>query len=229
MDQDLQPPDPDAEERARLLANAEAASLAPAFREHPAIRLAYLHAVLGNISGSLTVLEAEEYLRDTYEIIDLCGTLPTLPKPAKSLVTAKRRLGLAVDDYIERIPICTVCFKPYTQDEIDSMDEPGFAKRIPAKIQPYTSPILALRRMCLRRDFIENLRDVSGDLNRGPLPDDVLMYDIHDAKAWGSFRVGMKRVVDHQCNVFDEEIVPGMGKSLLECDIGLSFTLNVDW
>ncbi|KAH9935806.1 hypothetical protein B0H21DRAFT_878742 [Amylocystis lapponica] len=258
MDQDLQPPDPDAEERARLLANAEAASLAPAFREHPAIRLAYLHAVLGNISGSLTVLEAEEYLRDTYEIIDLCGTLPTLPKPAKSLVTAKRRLGLAVDDYIERIPICTVCFKPYTQDEIDSMDGPDcvsprcqgivyrikhllapsgearasqmqVAKRIPAKIQPYTSPILALRRMCLRRDFIESLRDASGDLNRLPLPDNSLMHDFHDAKAWGSFRVGMKRVVDEECNVSDEEILPGTGKSLLECDLGLSFTLNVDW
>lgn len=245
----------DDDERQRLLADSDSATLAPAFREYPAVRLAYLHAVLGNIFGSLTVLEAEEYLCDTYDIIRICGKLPTYPKPAKSLSTAKKRLGLDIDSYIERIPICTACFKPYSLEDIEQLNSPSCTvsrcngvvyhikhtldnnlrthaateKRVPAKIQPYASLITALRRFCMRADFVANLRDSSGDTNRTRVADDELMYDIYDSEAWGSFEVGLQRVVDADGSVRDVEIAPGTRQSLIQCDLGLSLTLNVDW
>ncbi|PCH37277.1 hypothetical protein WOLCODRAFT_21009 [Wolfiporia cocos MD-104 SS10] len=144
------------------------ASLVPhAFLKSSAVRLAYFESVLDNVFNNITVKASEQTLRCVSAIIEECGLLSelTLPRPARSLVTAKPHLGLSVDDYFEKIPICTVCFKSYTQDEINALASPQctaqrckgvvwkikrtasrLEKCYPTNVQPYASLIKALRR-----------------------------------------------------------------------------------
>ncbi|GBE85853.1 hypothetical protein SCP_0803750 [Sparassis crispa] len=209
--------------------------LAPAFRESKAVRLAYLQAVLGNVFGSSTVAAAQDQLNNSLDIIRLCGCFPLLPKPATTLITAKRRLGLAIDDYIERRPICTVCFKYYPAEMIMKMDSPSCmqagctgivyhikrqldvnsddaddpAKRILAKVQPYSSIVKAVQRFLLRSDFIKNLRLPSVDANKDPLASHELMHDFHDGEAWGMLELGLKRVVREDGTIHEVEVEPG--------------------
>ncbi|KAL6302731.1 hypothetical protein BKA93DRAFT_736195 [Sparassis latifolia] len=229
--------------------------LAPAFRESKAVRLAYLQAVLGNVFGSSTVAAAQDQLNNSLDIIRLCGCFPLLPKPATTLITAKRRLGLAIDDYIERRPICTVCFKYYPAEMIMKMDSPSCmqagctgivyrikcqldvnsddaddpAKRIPAKVQPYSSIVKAVQRFLLRSDFIKNLRLPSVDANKDPLASHKLMHDFHDGKAWGMLELGLKRVVREDGTIHEVEVEPGSRRTLRQVDVGLSMILNIDW
>ena len=109
-----------------LTLDPELSSLVPAFDELPVIRLVYLHAVLGNVFEHLPVLDSERRLQDELTIVKMCiGTLPDLPrKPARSLPTARRRLGLNIDDYIQLRSICTVCFKEYTPEQIQALTSP---------------------------------------------------------------------------------------------------------
>lgn len=107
------PPAPD------TLDDDTANKLAPGFREAPAIRLLYLQTVISSIFGSRTVLDCNHQLTDGLDLIQLASSLAGSPplypiKPAQTLATAKHRLGLEVDDYIEKRPICTVCFKYYS-------------------------------------------------------------------------------------------------------------------
>ncbi|KAL7282470.1 hypothetical protein ACG7TL_003941 [Trametes sanguinea] len=118
-------PDADECERQRLLAEAESSGLIPASREAPAVRLAYLQSVLGNIVDQQTVLASQRVLRTVLDAIELAGVLPDLSRPARSLKTAARRLGLHADDFITQLPVCTHCWKPYTVQEFDALSEPG--------------------------------------------------------------------------------------------------------
>lgn len=106
-------------------ADLDSDDLAPGFRESPAVRLLYLQTVVGSIFGSRTVLDSNNALTDGLDLIELAAStagsaLTHAIKPAQTLTTAKRRLGLEVDDYIEKRPICTVCYKHYPLDEIKS-------------------------------------------------------------------------------------------------------------
>ncbi|CAL1715467.1 unnamed protein product [Somion occarium] len=218
-----------------------------AMHESPPIRLAYLHAVLGNIFEHNTILDATNRLAGSLDIIDACGCLPTYPKPVRTLVTAKKQLGLNVDDYIKKRPICIVYFKYYSYETITSMDSPQCTEskcqgliyrdvytskknhitRLPAKIQPYASIIKSLRRLCLRKDFIENLIPLTGPTEGST--DDTPMTDFYGASASGTIRIGLKCVVDEQGKVKDIKILPGSSHMLRDCELGLSLTLNVDW
>ena len=135
--------------------------LATAFRENSAIRLLYLQTAVVNIFDSCTVLACNTHLTDDLDLLDAAGvSVIQSIKPATTLATAKHHLGLEYDDYIEKRPICTICSKYYTLDEIKSLrlpsctkpqckgiaycvkrstDDPPVEKRVPAKILPYMS------------------------------------------------------------------------------------------
>lgn len=231
-------------------------SLAPGFRESPAIRLLYLQTVLGSIFGSRTVLDSNNALTDGLDLIELASSLGGNAaineiKPAQTLVTAKRRLGLEVDDYIEKRPVCTACYKYYSPEDIKRLrspsctvtkcigtvyrvkrraeDQDGSADdeiRIPAKIMPYMSLIKGLQRMLLRPSFVNNLVPY----DRAYVTDDSKkMHDMHDSPAYNSLKIGLTRVVDEDGTVHDEEISPGSSRLLSSVEFGLSMTINMDW
>ena len=129
-----------------------------AFNESAPVRLIYLHAVKNNIFYNHT---EDDCTRQALDVLEVAGLLPLYPIPARTLVTAKRRLGIDVDKYIIKQPICTVCFKNYSAEEIEALENENCTvrrckgivyhtkrtagpanteattKRVPAKIQPY--------------------------------------------------------------------------------------------
>ena len=225
----------------------EELELATAFRENPAIRLLYLQTVVANIFDSRTVLACNTQLTDGLDLLDAAGvSLIQLIKPATTLATAKRRLGLEYDDYIEKRPICTICSRYYTLDDIKNLhspsctkprckgiayrikrstDDPPVEKRVPAKILPYMSLIQSLQQMLLRPFFVNNLVP----FRESQFDKTTRMYDIQDSPAYNSLEIGLKRVVDEDGNVRDIEANPGSRRLLTSCDLGLGMTLNLDW
>jgi hypothetical protein len=225
----------------------EELELATAFRENPAIRLLYLQTVVANIFDSRTVLACNTQLTDGLDLLDAAGvSLIQSIKPATTLATAKRRLGLEYDDYIEKRPICTICSKYYTLDDINSLrspsctkprckgiayrikrstDDPPVEKRVPAKILPYMSLIQSLQWMLLRPSFVNNLVP----FQESQFDKTTRMYDIQDSPAYNSLEIGLKRVVNVDGNVCDIEANPGSRRLLMSCDLGLGMTLNLDW
>jgi len=113
------------------------------------------------------MLACNTQLTDGLDLLDAAGvSLIGSIKPATTLATAKRRLGLEYDDYIEKRPICTVCSKYYSPDDIKNLqspscikqcckgvayrikrstDDPPVEKRVPAKVLPYISLIQSLK------------------------------------------------------------------------------------
>lgn len=225
--------------------------LVPAFREVPAVRYAYMYNVLGNVFDNITEDASQRGLVGALNTASLMGQLPTYPRPARTIVTAKRRLGLDLDAYIETYPICTVCFKAYSFDDIPKMASPSCAERgcngvvyirkqsndgketrRPSKIQSLACPIKSLRRFLLRPDFVRHLTDIANHPQLRPADDpsgEAIMHDVYDGAAFGNLNVGLKRVVKENGEVEDVEIAPGSRKRLRDCELGLSFTLNIDW
>lgn len=226
-----------------------------AYREEPAVRLAYLQVVIANAFQGRTNLDSTMQLTDTLDVLEVANSLPTYPKPARTITTAKSRLGLNVDDFIEARPVCSSCFKYYSHDDLAHLEAPeclvarcpgivyrekrikdrsptavdGYTmRRIPAKIQPYSSLIKWLRCMAMRPNFSKYLRNTSRDASRRPVSDSELMHDFHDGAAWQDQEIGLKRVHD-AAGVHDEEIAPGSRRKLVSCTFGFSFTINMDW
>lgn len=102
-------------------------------------------------------------------------------------------------------------------------------KRMPAKIQPYSSLVKAIQRFLQCPDFVGSLRDTSGDSRCPPISSSTLMTDLHDGRLWGALPIGLKCIVNEQGHVQDVDESPGSRKNLLDCEVGLSMTLNVDW
>jgi hypothetical protein len=228
--------------------------LVPAFQQTPPVRLLYLQAAIAHIIGSSTVAEATNQIQDGLDLIELCGALPTFPIPRRSIITVKKHLGLQTDDYVSRIPICDVCYKRYSLDDIQKLDTPICTvsrckgniyrtkrehtdpatgedrfKRIPVKVLVYCPIVKAVQRFLLRSTFVKNLRDTSQDINRAELSEDDLMHDIHDGAEWTKLEVGLKRVCLPDGSITDIEESPGSRRPLVSCDVGLSMTLNIDW
>ncbi|TFK82047.1 hypothetical protein K466DRAFT_443405, partial [Polyporus arcularius HHB13444] len=222
--------------------------LCPALNEEIPIRLLYLQVVLGQVCGLATVKQSELRLTDTLDIIEACnGSLPRYPKPARSLATAKRRLGLNVDDFIIKRPICTVCFKFYSLDAISKLDSPNClvrnckgkvwvidkdsaAGRAPAKIHCYVSLRKSLQRFFLRADFVKNFQSMSARARAdGPLQDHEYMHDFCDGLAYGRTELGLERLKLADGTVADVQIRRGPTHTLMSVDIGCSMTINVDW
>ena len=98
--------------------------LIPAFKQAPALRLLYLQVAITHIMGLSTVGQATDHLHNGLDLIALCGALPTFPVPRRSLVTVKKDLGLQVNDFITKIPICDVCYKCYSFTDIETLESP---------------------------------------------------------------------------------------------------------
>ncbi|KAG1813651.1 uncharacterized protein BJ212DRAFT_1482550 [Suillus subaureus] len=228
--------------------------LIPAFQQTPPVRLLYLQAAIAHIIGSSTVTKATNQIQDGLDLIELCGALLTFPIPRCSIITVKKHLGLQTDDYVLRIPICDVCYKCYSLDDIQKLDTPicmvscckgnvyhakhehtdpatgeDQFKRIPVKVLIYCPIIKAVQRFLLRSTFVTNLRDTSQDINCTELSDDDLMHDIHDGTEWMKLEVGLKRVCLPDGSITDIKESPGSWHPLVCCDVGLSMTLNIDW
>ncbi|KAG8698712.1 hypothetical protein FRC08_005753 [Ceratobasidium sp. 394] len=89
--------------------------------EHPAIRLIYLKTARLNTIHGLSVKAANMDLNVSLESLQLDGLeVPSHPKPAKTLETIQRRLGLDIDNFLKRQPICYECYQRYSFDEIAS-------------------------------------------------------------------------------------------------------------
>lgn len=230
--------------------------LAPGFQESPAVRLLYLQATIGNIFGSRTVLDSNNSLNDGLDLIELASsmehTATHMIKPATTLATAKRRLGLEVDDYIEKQPICTLCYKYYSPADIKALESPNctvkkckgivyrvkrraedqendseeIENRIPAKILPYISLIKSLKRMLLRSSFVNNLVPYN---KHYVAENNKKMFDIQDSPPYNALKIGLKRVVDEDGSVCDVEETLGSSKLISGVDVGLSLTINMDW
>ncbi|KAG1818780.1 hypothetical protein EV424DRAFT_1347585 [Suillus variegatus] len=228
--------------------------LVPAFQQTPPVQLLYLQAAIAHIIRSSTVAEATNQIQDGLDLIELCGALPTFPIPRRSIITVKKHLGLQTDDYVLRIPICDVCYKHYSLDDIQKLDTPICTvsrckgsvyrtkrehtdpatgedrfKRIPVKVLVYCPIIKAVQRFLLRSTFVSNLRDTSQDIDHTELSDDNLMHDIHNGTEWMKLEVGLKRVCLPDGSITDIEESPGSRRPLVCCDVGLSMTLNIDW
>ena len=225
-----------------------------AFNESAPVRLIYLHAVKNSIFHNHTEDDCTRQINESLDVLEVAGLLPLHPIPARTLVTAKRRLGIDVDQYIIKQPICTVCFKNYSTEEIEALENEdctvrrckgivyrtkrtaagptnteATTKRVPAKIQPYAPWDLTIRRMFIHPDFVAALRKPELDSNRPDREDDDLMFDIHDGRTWREGEVGLRRVFPPNGLPYDEEIIPGARTKLMTCKWGLQVTINLDW
>ena len=59
-----------------------------AFQETPAVRMAYLSAVMANVYGHLTIQQATNQLNNTLDGLLVAGVLPEHPRPVRTLVSA---------------------------------------------------------------------------------------------------------------------------------------------
>ncbi|KAG9121716.1 hypothetical protein FRC07_002232 [Ceratobasidium sp. 392] len=90
-------------------------------KEHRAIRLTYLRVARLNVVNHLPVKAANQDLATSLECLWEAGLDPPLePKPALTLETVWRRLGLQVDEFLRRQPVCSQCYQRFTFDEIAS-------------------------------------------------------------------------------------------------------------
>jgi hypothetical protein len=195
----------------------------PAFREVPAVRMAYLMAVMANVYGHLMVTQATNQLNNTLDSLAVAGVLPNFPRPVCTLVSAKRRLGIDPDQWINQYCICSKCWKHYTPKELEDLDSPlcialpdctgvlykdsqdSKKKRIqtPINIHPQTSIIGSLCRTMMRPGFAKSLRD-----NRAHQPghnddDDFIMTDMPDGDAWHEQETGTVRELGDHGTVHD--------------------------
>ena len=210
--------------------------------------------MIANIFDSRTILACNTQLSNGFNLLQATGLiLEQSIKPAKTLSTAKRRLGLDYNKYIEKIPICDKCYKNYTYEDIKRLlsssctvkqskgkvyqvkqtasikgDETDpVEKRNPMKILPYISLIKGLHQMLMRLSFVDNLV-ASGDLEE-PFDENTWMFNIQNSPAYKTQEIGLKQVVNDNGTVQDIEVSPGSHKQLESCDIGLGLTINMDW
>lgn len=221
-------------------------------REHPATRMAYLETVTSCIARKQSQAEATRQLRGMLRTNRVAGVDQVNPKPATTFKAARNRLGVDPDPYITVHPCCDVCFKCYTQEEIDALPTAnckvpccrgqvytvkrgtdGKEYRYPKKRIAHCSLIKSLHRMFLRPDFVANLCDPELDQQaeaelegRG---DHYVMTDVHDAAAWLRGEIRLQRVVGEDGKVRDVEVMPGSRKKIIAVLYGLRFTINLDW
>lgn len=232
-------------------AQADRPHLVPAaFNEAPAVRMAYLTAVMANVYGHLTIEQATNQLNSTLDSLAVAGVLPLIPRPVRTLISARRRLGLDPDQWITQYCICTECWKHYSPAELELLDSPLCMAlpgctgklytdswdsrknriRTATKIHPQTSVISTLRRMMMRPGFARSLRD-NRDRPAGLNGDeDFVMTDIHDGDAWNEQVTGCVRELGENGVVLDAPVdgTPPP-KNLNERRYGLHLTMNGDW
>ena len=150
-----------------------------ATNDPPYIRLAYLSAVESSVIHHNSVSGVNAWLSAHIASLRLAGALPENFTPIVTLDSVRSRLGLDTDPFMLEQPICSVCYTPYSMDQILTSNDaqctyrPGYKrcngqiwttrlsnnveKRQPARQICYTRLIPALRRMLMRPTFVRAL------------------------------------------------------------------------
>ncbi|PPQ79796.1 hypothetical protein CVT26_012594 [Gymnopilus dilepis] len=219
-----------------------------AYLEQSCVRIAYLQATIANVYSHVSVLRSTEILNGTLDALLAAGALPELPRPVRTLESAKRHLGIDADQYITQYNICPQCWKHYTPREITDLDGPaclvedcdgilydesidgkGRRKRQPRKVNPYTSIIQTLRRFFLRPGFARIIRDNRRQHGGLQDDDDFVMRDIYDGAGWEQCYVKTVREIGNLGSVRDVSQEGGEPQRLTDQRFGLHLTLNTDW
>ncbi|KAJ3910847.1 hypothetical protein F5877DRAFT_6556, partial [Lentinula edodes] len=148
--------------------------------EIPGVRLAYLQAVYLNAMNNMSVKATTENLDMSLNILASTKALDGGPIPVRTLVSAKRRLGIDPDSCIIQYTICTRCWKHHTPTQ----DTNGNTRRRALKILPQVSLIHNLRRIVRRKGFrklVRDSRDTAENANNDP---NFVMHDMHDGTMW---------------------------------------------
>jgi hypothetical protein len=90
----------------------------PALGEKSYIRMAYLQAVMGNVFDSLSWDRATKQLNGTLDVLAMAQSLPTNPRPVRTLISARCRLGLDPDQWIIQYALCSICWKHHTPKQL---------------------------------------------------------------------------------------------------------------
>lgn len=214
--------------------------------EPSCVRIAYLQAVLNNVIGHMPVAATTDNLIANLNSLDAAGVLPIHPRPVRTLVSAKRRLGIDPDEWITEYAICPRCWKHYHPNELkelttpactlpqcagiiyeDILDAKQRAKRRPFKIIPHISLLQSMRRMLRRKGFRKLIRDSRGTPQGQNDDDSFLMTDMHDGSMWHNLRTNIKRETGDYGTVRDTS--NGMGAYLTDHRFGLHMSVNLDW
>ncbi|KII92119.1 hypothetical protein PLICRDRAFT_461608 [Plicaturopsis crispa FD-325 SS-3] len=198
---------------------------------------------MANVFGHVPVERATKQLNGTLDCLKLAGVLPVLPKPVRTLASAKRRLGIDPDQWIIKYAICPVCWKHHNPAELanlasDECTVPGCDgkifdtvnhKRIARLINPQVSIIDSLRRMFMRPGFAKKVEKKPEHTPGRNNNEDFVMTDMQDGEAWYRNTTGTVREVGDRGTVRD---VPGNGDPmptrLFSHRFGLQLTINMD-
>lgn len=207
-------------------------------KEQPHIRLAYLGAIASSVVDRSGRRAVEASLSVSLGGYTLLGALPTRPKPVTTLPSVRRRLGLDIDDYMSRKPLCSVCYKIYNFEDINTTAKPDCTRpdchgaywelssddtmRKPIRVIAYGGVIASLRRMFMRPEFVALLHSgAEAHMSHGS---NEMLHDVCDGAAWGDGKFGLERV-------FAGGVVQDRPLSLpaLSLGFGLFASVNLDW
>lgn len=228
---------------------ADAPSLVPvAFKENGEIRYAYLTAVMANIYGHLSWIQATNQLNHSLNMLLIANVLPTSPRPVRALASAKRHLGIDPDQWITQYAICPECWKHHSPSQLKQLlsaecsvpacngviyterrDAKGKMVRTATKINPQVSVIGSLRRMFMRPGFAQSIRDSRQDQPGQNTDEDFVMTDIHHGTQRHDLETNILREVGEFGAVRDRAMEGRMVKKLTERRYGLHLTMNTDW
>lgn len=212
--------------------------------------MAYLTVVMANVYGHLTVEQATNQLNSTLESLDVAGVLTLIPRPVRTLISARRHLGLDPGQWIIQYCVCPECWKHYSPAQLEVLESPRCTAlpgctgllytdawdahkkwiRTATKINPQTSIISTLRHMMMRPGFAASLRDNRNRPAVRNANENFVMTDIYDGDAWNEQETGTVRELGDNGAVRD---VLGKGvaasRNLNDRRYGLHLTVNRDW
>ncbi|KAI0044241.1 hypothetical protein FA95DRAFT_1497378 [Auriscalpium vulgare] len=226
---------------------APSAPLAYVLGEPSFVRIAYLQAVYHNVFRNMPVPDANDNLCSTLNALDAAGALVGHPRPVRTLVSAKRHLGLDPSEWITEYAICSGCWKHHSPEQLMGLlspecavpgctglvykEEPehnGGMKRIPFNILPHVSLLHRLRAIVRRKGFRKLIRDSRNRPVQQNNDDNFVMTDMYDADIWHELQTGIQREVGNLGSIRDAPINDSEGR-LADCRFGLHLSVNLDW
>ncbi|KZT19841.1 hypothetical protein NEOLEDRAFT_1151707 [Neolentinus lepideus HHB14362 ss-1] len=168
-------------------------------------------ASLANIYGNTTVEQATSQLNGTLDALFIAGSLPLVPRPVRTLISAKQHLGLDADQYITQYALYTACWKHYTLKELMELSGPHcILEDCAGKVHETYQDSKGKRRCCTNNDK------------------DFVMKDISDGAIWHMSQTQTQREYGDQGTVQDLP-TEGGSENLNAHRFGLHLSLNTDW